>query len=195
MAMRAVRLLLLVLILGWSASASAAIEISFYSKDMASSFPHAYIRLTGTNDRTGQPIDVNYGFTPVSLGPGILFGSVRGMIESAGPEYIARSDRHFSLALTDEQYAEVVAIVDKWRDAPQPSYRLNGRNCVDFVADVATALGLQAPVIPKLMKKPKSYLDRITELNSDLIAHWSEHLATLAGTSQSPPVQAAIPAH
>jgi hypothetical protein len=41
MAMRAVRLLLLVLILGWSASASAAIEISFYSKDMASSFPHA----------------------------------------------------------------------------------------------------------------------------------------------------------
>jgi hypothetical protein len=65
---------------------------------------------------------------------------------------------------------------------------------VDFVADVATALGLQAPVIPKLMKKPKSYLDRITELNSDLIAHWSAHPATLAGTSQSPPVQA-VPAH
>jgi hypothetical protein len=191
---RTIRVFLLLLFITCGAAAQAQVEISFYSKDMASSFPHAYIRLTGTNDRTGQPIDVNYGFTPVSLGPGILFGSVRGMIESAGPEYIARSDRHFSLALTNEQYAQVVAIVDKWRDAPQPSYRLNGRNCVDFVADVATALGLQAPVIPKLMKKPKSYLDRITELNSDLIAHWSAHPATLAGTSQSPPVQA-VPAH
>lgn len=190
--MRTIRVFLLLLFIGWGATAQAQVEISFYSKDMASSFPHAYIRLTGTDDRTGQPIDVNYGFTPVSLGPGILFGSVRGMIESANPEYIARSDRHFSLQLTDQQYAQVVAIVQKWRDAPQPSYRLNGRNCVDFVADVATALGLQAPVIPKLMKKPRSYLDRISELNSDLIAHWSEHLATLAGSTSAP---AAVPAH
>jgi hypothetical protein len=88
--------------------------------------------------------------------------------------------------LTDEQYREVVAIVEKWRDAPQPSYRLSGRNCVDFVADVAVALGLQAPVIPKLMKKPRTYLDRIAELNSDLIAHWSGHLATVAGSPSAP---------
>lgn len=189
--MRTIRVFLLLFFLGWGACAQAQVEISFYSKDMASSFPHAYIRLTGTDDQTGQPIDANYGFTPASLGPGILFGSVKGIIETAGPEYIARSDRHFSLMLTDEQYREVIAIVEKWRDAPQPSYRLNGRNCVDFVADVAVALGLQAPVIPKLMKKPRTYLDRITELNSDLIAHWSDHLATFAG----PPQSAAIPAH
>ena len=188
--MRALRLLLLVLFIGWGASAQAQVEISFYSKDMASSFPHAYVRLTGTDDRTGQPIDVNYGFTPASLGPGILFGSVKGIIESAGPEYVARSDRHFSLALTDAQYAQVTAIMEKWRDAPQPSYRLNGRNCVDFVADIAVALGLQAPVIPKLMKKPRSYLDAITELNSTLIAHWSEHLATLQASGPPAPAPA-----
>lgn len=193
--MRTVRLLLLLVVLGWSGAASAAVEISFYSKDMASSFPHAYVRLTGTDDQTGQPIDVNYGFTPVSLGPGILFGSVRGMIESAGPEYVARSDRHFSLQLTDGQYRQVIAIVEKWRDAPQPSYRLNGRNCVDFVAEVAVALGLQAPVIPKLMKKPRSYLDAIANLNSILIAHWSEHLATLAASTQPAPAPAIAPAH
>jgi hypothetical protein len=193
--MRTIRTFLLLLLIGWGAAAQAQVEISFYSKDMASSFPHAYIRLTGTDDQTGQPIDVNYGFTPVSLGPGILFGSVKGMIESAGPEYIARSDRHFSLKLTDDQYRRVIAIVGKWRDAPQPSYRLSGRNCVDFVAEVAVALGLQAPVIPKLMKKPKSYLNRIGELNSDLIAHWSEHLATLAGSARSSPVSAVVPAH
>lgn len=176
--MRALRLILLLIAFGWGAAASAAVEISFYSKDMASSFPHAYVRLTGTDDATGKPVDVNYGFTPVSLSPGILFGAVRGTIESASPEYIARSDRHFALKLTDEQYRKVVSTIQKWRDAPQPSYRLNGRNCIDFVADVAVALGLKAPVIPKLMKKPRSYLDEIARLNSPLIAGWNMHLAT-----------------
>jgi hypothetical protein len=175
--MRAIRLILLLVVFGWSAAASAAVEISFYSKDMASSFPHAYVRLTGTDDATGKAVDVNYGFTPVSLSPGILFGSVRGMIESASPEYIARSDRHFSLKLTDDEYRRVVAIIDKWRDAPQPSYRLDGRNCIDFVAEIATALGLKAPVIPGLMKKPKSYLNEVAKLNSALIAGWDAHLA------------------
>jgi len=175
--MRVLRLILLLFMLGSSAAASAAVEIAFYSKDMASSFPHAYVRLTGTDDATGKPVDVNYGFTPASLSPGILFGAVRGIIESASPEYIARSDRHFALNLTDGQYREVVAVIDKWRNAPQPSYRLNGRNCIDFVADVAKALGLQAPVIPRLMKKPRSYLDQIARSNASLIAGWDAHFA------------------
>lgn len=190
--MRHIRLILLLFLASWSAVASAQVEISFYSKDMASSFPHAYVRLTGTDDSTGQPIDVNYGFTPVSLGPGILFGSVRGMIESASQEYIARSDRHFSLKLTDDQYRQVIAIVDKWRDAPQPSYRLSGRNCIDFVAEIATTLGLQAPVIPKLMKKPRSYLDEIARLNSALIAGWDAQFAARQAAVPLPPTQPAI---
>ncbi len=168
--MRQLRLLFLAVLAGWCGVACAEVQISFYSKNMGSSFPHAYVRLTGTIELTGQAIDENYGFTPVQLTPGILFGSVSGMIELASTAYIARSDRHFSLRLTDEQYAQVMAIVAKWRNAPQPSYRLNGRNCVTFVADVAAALGLSAPVIPKLMKKPKSYLDAVTELNAATIA-------------------------
>lgn len=190
--MRAIRLILLLVVLGWSATASAAVEISFYSKDMASSFPHAYVRLTGTDDATGKPVDVNYGFTPVSLGPGILLGSVRGMMESASPEYIARSDRHFALKLTGEQYRQVVAVIDRWRAAPQPSYRLNGRNCIDFVADIAKTLGLTAPVIPKLMKKPRSYLDEIARLNSALIAGWNAHFAA---RNAGPAAAAAATAH
>jgi hypothetical protein len=193
--MRRLRLFLFLLLLGFGAAANAAVDISFYSKDMASSFPHAYVRLTGTVEQTGQAIDENYGFTPVSVGPGILFGSVRGMIESADQQYIARSDRHFSLRLTDEQYRKVVAIIDKWRNAPQPSYRLNGRNCVTFVADIAATLGLSAPVIPKLMKKPKSYLNEITQLNAAVIAHWGERLAAQAHAVQGSQMQAAAPAH
>jgi hypothetical protein len=191
--MRQLRLLIFFVVFAWCGTAQAQVEISFYSKDMASSFPHAYVRLTGTDDKTGQPVDVNYGFTPVSLGPGILFGPVRGMIESAGALYIARSDRHFTLKLSDEQYRKVIAIVEKWRTAPQPSYRLNGRNCVSFVADIAIALGLDAPIIPKLMKKPKSYLNAVTDLNARVIAHWNDHLLTTTAPARG--VQVAAPAH
>jgi hypothetical protein len=190
--MRVLRFFLVLALFGWGAAAKAGVDISFYSKDMASSFPHAYIRLTGTDDRTGKAVDSNFGFTPVSLGPGVLFGSVRGMIESAGPEYIARSDRHFTLSLSDDQYRKVLAIVDKWRNAPQPSYRLNGRNCVTFVADIATALGLSAPVIPKLMKKPRSYLDEITQLNAAVIEHWRDKLSGQGPAATAP---APIAAH
>jgi hypothetical protein len=193
--MRAIRLLVLFLTFAWSGAAFAQIEISFYSKDMASSFPHAYVRLTGTDEETGKAVDENYGFTPVSLGPGVLFGSVRGEIESAGAEYIARSDRHFALKLSDAQYHKVLAIVDNWRNAPQPSYRLNGRNCISFVADIATQLGLSAPVIPKLMKKPRSYLDEITRLNAAAIAHWGQTLASPTQAAESVARAVAVPAH
>jgi hypothetical protein len=193
--MRPIRLLLVLICFAWSGAAAAQIEISFYSKDMASSFPHAYVRLTGTDEDTGKAVDENYGFTPVSLGPGVLFGSVRGMIESAGSEYIARSDRHFTLKLTDAQYHKVLAIVEKWRNAPQPSYRLNGRNCITFVADIATQLGLSAPVIPKLMKKPRSYLDEVTRLNAAVIAHWGETIASPAQAARTVVGTIAVPAH
>lgn len=186
--MRRIRVLLFIFLASWAATAQAQIEIAFYSKDMASSFPHAYVRFTGTDEQTGQQVDTNYGFTPVSLGPSVLFGNVRGMMETASPAYVQRSDRHFALKLTDAQYRMVLAIVDKWRTAKQPSYNLNKRNCITFVADVAIALGLQAPVLPKLMKKPKSYLNVITDMNSAAIANWPV-ASSLA--SSSPP---AIPA-
>jgi hypothetical protein len=109
------------------------------------------------------------------------------MIESASPKYIARSDRHFSLPLSEEQYRKVLAIVEKWRTAPQPSYRLEGRNCVTFVAEVAATLGLNAPIIPKLMKKPKSYLNAITDMNSAAIARWGQGISNAARSPSQPP--------
>jgi len=188
--MRRVRLFLFLLLLGWAAPALAEIEIHFYSKDFASTFPHAYVRLTGTDDSTGQAIDTNYGFTPVSLTPGILLGAVRGMIQTVEPAYVSRSDRHFTLKLTDEQYRKVLAVVDKWRNAPQPNYRLNSRNCVHFVADVANALGLNAPEIKGLMKKPKSYLTRVTADNLAFIQQWAARHALAARPAPAAPAPA-----
>lgn len=178
--MRPIRLFLALLVLSWSAAASAEVEVHFYSKDFASTFPHAFVRLTGTVDSTGAQIDNNYGFTPVSLTPAILFGPVHGMIQSVSPEYVARSDRHFTLKLTEEQYRTVLDVVARWYTEPQPNYRLNSRNCIHFVADVATALGLHAPPVPKLMKKPKSFLRKVTSDNAALIQQWANRFAVAA---------------
>lgn len=188
--MRVLRLLLLVLLLGWGGVARAEVEIAFYSKDLASTFPHAFVRLTGTDQSTGQKFDVNYGFTPERISPGILFGSVRGMIQTVDPVYVSRSDRHFSLKLDDEQYRAVLAVVEKWRTAPQPSYRLNSRNCVHFIAEVASALGLHAPPARGLMKKPKSFLRKVTSDNSALIRQWESR----TGIAARPPPTAPVPA-
>ena len=194
--MRRFRLVLFLFLLGWAAPALAAVEVHFHSKDFASTFPHAFVRLTGTDDATGKPIDVNYGFTPERLSPGILFGSVRGMIQMVDPVYVSRSDRHFTLQLTAQQYRTVLAIVEKWRTAPQPSYRLNSRNCVHFVAEVAAALGLHAPEYKPLMKKPRSYLEKVTRDNYALIQQWPVRhaLAERAGRAPAPAPAAPAPA-
>lgn len=187
--MRRLRLFLFVLLLGFGSAAGAEVRIAFYSKDFASSFPHAFVRLTG-EDSTGRPFDVNYGFTPVRLSLAILSGPVDGKVEGVGAEYVARSDRHFAFALTADEYRRVVAIVEAWRDSPQPSYRLNGRNCVHFVAEVASALGLSAPVVPKLMKKPKSYLEMVTRTNSAVIAARANRPASAAAPPSAVPLTA-----
>lgn len=186
-------LLFVILTLGWAGAAAAEIEIHFYSKDMASTFPHAFVRLTGTDERTGEAIDVNYGFTPVSLTPAILFGPVQGMMHTVSRQYLDRSDRHFSLKLTDAQYRAVLAVVERWRDAPQPNYRLNSRNCVHFVAEVAATLGLAAEPDPRLVKKPKSFLRQVTQNNLALIQAWGRQAPALA-PPQQPPAAAIAPA-
>jgi hypothetical protein len=190
--MRRIRLFLLVVLLGWASAASAEVEIHFHSKDFASTFPHAFVRLTGTDPSTGKPLDVNYGFTPERLSPGILVGPVRGMIETVDPVFVARSDRHFTLKLSDEQYRSVMAVIESWRAAPQPSYRLNSRNCVHFVAEVATVLGLNAPPFKPLMKKPKSFLRKVTQDNLALIRDWPAPQA-VASQPSTPVSHVALP--
>lgn len=152
------------------AAAFAAVEISFYSKDMGSSFPHAFVRLTGSLDSSGEEVDVNYGFTATRVSPAVLLGSVQGEIMSVDDAYIAASDRHFSVTLSDSEYGVVLAAVERWRTLPQPSYNLNRRNCVFFVADMAATLGMTADTPRALMKKPRSYLEALGRANRDWLA-------------------------
>lgn len=158
-------LLIIAPLLFWAQSAYAAVTITFYSHDFGSHFPHAFIVLKGNVDSTGEAVDTNYGFTAVNLSPSILFGSVKGKIETSKAKYVASSDPHFSITLSDAQYGQVVAKMEEWRDRPQKSYSLNKRNCVHFVAEVAQLLGLNTNAKSKYFKKPKTFLREVKTLN------------------------------
>jgi hypothetical protein len=150
-----------------SSPADAAVEISFISKEMGSSFPHAYVAVEGTLDRTGEKISANYGFTATHISPAILMGSVKGEILSVDAAYMQSSDPHFRITLSDAEYARVMETVERWRALKQPSYNLNRQNCVFFVAHVAAALGMKADTPSSLMKKPRSYLEMLKRTNLD----------------------------
>lgn len=160
-------LLAALLVLLASTPAAAAVRVSFYSKEWGTSFPHAFIRLEGTVDATGEAVDTNFGFTAKTVSPAILLGSVAGEIVSSKPGYVAKSDRHFSFMLNDAEYAAVLGAVQKWRDLKQPSYSLNRRNCVFFITDVAAVLGMKADTPKELMKKPRSYIQFLARANRE----------------------------
>lgn len=162
---RLIVLLASVLLALTSAPGWAAVSITFYSKELGASFPHAFVVLEGALDRGGPRIDEDYGFTAKTISPAILWGKVSGEVitdHSAG--YVKGSDRHFTIALTDAEYDRVMATVARWRAAKQPNYDLDRHNCVHFVAELAAAVGM-VPDTKKLMKKPRSFLETMTAHN------------------------------
>src|SRR5688500_13805580 len=72
-----------------STPAVAAVEVAFYSKELGASFPHAFVRVTGTIEASGEVVDASYGFTAKTISPAILLGSVAGEVVSSAPAYIA----------------------------------------------------------------------------------------------------------
>ena len=158
---------LLILFALWiDAPALAAVEVSFYSRELGGNhFPHAFVHLTGTDDPSGARVDETIGFTATSITPALLWGPVKGEVITEKVSQLARSTRQFSVTLTDDQYRAVQNIVADWRNRDQPSYDLNKRNCIHFVAEIAAASGLRVEYPPKLMKKPRSFLLHVKKLN------------------------------
>jgi PPPDE putative peptidase domain len=154
-------------------AARADILVGFYSYDLdvgfVTYFPHAFVTLKGKT-KDGRAVDENIGFTAKSVSPAVLMGSVTGVIEVKDAKYITKSDRQFEMTITDAQYDGIKAIEDKWRKLPGKSYNLSKSNCIHFVADVATYLGLKVDVGKAYVKKPKAFMQRILVLNPTLIA-------------------------
>jgi hypothetical protein len=163
---RLIALMLAAILALSTAPAAAAVEITFYSKELGTSFPHSFVILNGTLDRSGERIEEDYGFTAKTVSPAILMGSVKGeVITDHTPSYVRNSDKHFTLTISDAQYDQVMATVARWRNMPQPSYDLGRRNCIHFVAQIAAGLGMQADTPKRLMRKPRSYLEYLIQAN------------------------------
>lgn len=151
-------------------AAQAEVKMTFFSHDMGSNFPHAFVTLDGKLDSTGEVVDADFGFTPPSVGPSILLGSVKGVVKAPPPKYVNNSNPHFTLTLNDAEYSKVMATITKWKNLPGKSYNLSKRNCVHFVADIARTMGLKTNADSRYFKKPRSFLNEVMELNQTRLA-------------------------
>lgn len=177
-----------------AAPAFAAVTITFWSHELGNSFPHAFFTLRGVPDAGGAPVDVNYGFTAKSVSPALLMGSVAGRLDISKPFYIGTSDAQFAVVLSDAQYTQVLGLIAAWDEKTGDGrYNLNDRNCIHFVKEAARIAGLTGLDHPRLMKKPRSYLQAVAAANPGRVTvihqHGKAYLASL------PPLAALPVAH
>ena len=154
-----------------ASGACAEVTLTFYSHHFGTyglgiTFPHAYVTLSGTTAAGAKPVKANFGFTAQTVSPSIIWEPVEGFVISMPDDYIAMSEPHLSLAISDEQYRSVLAIVDRWRKYPQPSYKLDSKNCVTFVKEIAIALRLPASNNVKFVRSPKEFLEDLRSRTS-----------------------------
>lgn len=179
--------------LALASAASAEVTLTFYSHHFGTyglgvTFPHAYVRLSGTTKADAKPVNANYGFTAQTISPSIMWEPVEGFVISMPDDYMAMSQPHLSLPISDEQYRSVLAIVDRWRKYPQPSYNLNSKNCVTFVREIAIALRLPASNDVKFIRSPREFLEDLqlrTSKTNRIVARGRPH-QPIAGTQSHP---------
>ena len=167
---RIFRTALLLLALAWSSMAAAAVEITFHSFNgslFGGRYPHTFVSMEGTLE-DGTRVKENYGFSARRATLAALRGPVEHVILVEKDKYLTSTNRHFTLTMTDRQYREVGALVAAWRDAPGKYYDLEKRNCIHFVGEIGRIMGLKVDYPKDLLRKPKSWLNRISALNPKL---------------------------
>ncbi|MDO8297764.1 MAG: hypothetical protein Q7T19_15160 [Caulobacter sp.] len=143
---RVLLILIVVLTAGWAQSAAAEVRVTFYSHGWAvgsggeTYFPHAYIRIEGST-ADGPPVDRTFGFSAENLSTAVK--NLPGLVQPANPRFPGASVAHFWLVISDEQYRTLMARIAWWRTPDGSLYNLRSRNCIDFVADMASTLGLE----------------------------------------------------
>jgi hypothetical protein len=153
-----------------SGTALAAVEIHFHSFNgsVFGRYPHTFIVLDGTLEADGRVVQENYGFSAKSSTAAILSGWTAHMVYVEKDKYIRKTNRHFSITLTDEQYWRILEEVRKWRNEPGKRYSLGERNCIHFVGEMAKILGLEVEYPDNMLRRPKKWLNHITGLNPQL---------------------------
>lgn len=159
------------LALAWTSAASAAVTMAFHSINgsvLFGRYPHAFVVLEGTLEDTGERVDENFGWSAKSATPAVLTGPVKHMILTETPKMIRKTNRHFSVELSDSQYRRVRAMVADWRDQPGKYYDLETRNCIHFVGEIGKIAGLKIDYPSDMLRRPKQWLNHIATLNPRL---------------------------
>jgi hypothetical protein len=177
--------LAILLLLLTAARADAAVTIDFYSHKLAMAprlntyFPHGFALLSGTTE-DGTQVKANLGFTARNIFFNVLWERVTGELDPTPlPDgYIDGAVNHFAFPLTDAQYRAVMAVADKWRSWPQPSYDIDEHNCVIFIKEIAQAAGLVVSDDAKFIHAPGDFLEDAAARNAAfLAAHGSRFAA------------------
>lgn len=164
------KLIVAVFALAWSPAAMAEVKMHFHSFDgsvLFGRYPHAFVVLEGTLSN-GTKVNENYGFSALKTTPAILNGPVEHTVISEKPKTIPKTNRHFTLTISDAQYARVKREVEAWRSAPGKYYDLESRNCIHFVGRMAELVGLKVAYPKDMLRRPKKWLNHVTGLNPSL---------------------------
>ncbi len=164
-------MLLALVAFAWSGPALADVQIHFHSFNgsvLFGRYPHTFIVLEGELEETGEVINENYGFSARKVTTKILSGPVEHMVLAESEKTIRKTNRHFTLNLTDQQYRLIKDEVVAWQDAPGKYYDLETRNCIHFVGKMAELLGLTVEYPDNMLRRPKKWLNHITDLNPQL---------------------------
>ena len=167
---RIFRVFALLVALGWSSLAAAAVDLTFHSFNgsvVAGRYPHAFVSMAGTLE-DGTVVKENFGFSAKRTTLAVLNGPVEHTILVEKDKWLTRTNRHFTITITDQKYREVRALVEAWRNAPGKYYDLETRNCIHFVGEIAKIVGLEVVYPEKMMRRPKKWLNYITGLNPRL---------------------------
>ncbi|WP_432201314.1 hypothetical protein ACRAQ7_03670 [Erythrobacter sp. W53] len=165
------RLILTALALVWTVPAAADVQLSFHSFNgsvLFGRYPHTFIVLDGTLEASGKVIKENYGFSAKRATPAVLQGPVKHTILVEKDKWLTKTNRHFTVSLSDDQYHRIKALVEEWRNAPGKFYDLDTRNCIHFVGEIAKIVGLKVTYPQKMLRRPKKWLNHITGLNPQL---------------------------
>ena len=103
-----------------------------------------------------------------ATGPAVLAGPVAHTIWVEEQKWIGKTNRHFTLTVDDATYRKMRAEVEAWRNAPGKYYDLDTRNCIHFVGRIAQLGGLKVDYPKNLLRKPRAWLNHVSELNPQL---------------------------
>ncbi len=152
--------------------AAAAVTLSFHSFNgsyLGGRYPHAFVVLDGTLEADGSRVHENYGYSTSSGAFSALRGLVPGIIQIEKEKYITSTNKHFTVTISDAQYAAIRSEVEAWKDVPgQKRYSLDARNCIHFIARIAELVGISAPVPQNMVRRPKQWLNYLARLNPQL---------------------------